>query len=235
MQKSSAFILGIFLFFGLVFLGKGVGSALLSYKKLERVVTVKGLSEKEVAADVVIWPIQYTKAGDELTTLYDEIEKDRGSVKRFLKSFGFKDEEISINAPVAYDRLSNQYGSGEGGYRYILNQTISVYSKNVDKAREAMVKIEELGKQGVTFKSDAYENRVEYIYSKLNDLKPSMLKEATLNARVAAQTFADDSKSKLGKIKSASQGQFSISERDKNTPHMKSVRVVSTVVYYLND
>ncbi len=98
-----------------------------------------------------------------------------------------------------------------------------------------MVKIEELGKQGVTFKSDAYENRVEYIYSKLNDLKPSMLKEATLNARVAAQTFADDSKSKLGKIKSASQGQFSISERDKNTPHMKSVRVVSTVVYYLND
>lgn len=136
---------------------------------------------------------------------------------------------------VVFDRLSNQYGQNEGVYRYILTQTLSLYSTQVDKARVAMVRLGGLGKQGVTFKSGAFENLVEYIFTQLNTIKPAMLKEATLSARASAQTFADDSQSKLGKIKSASQGQFGISNRDKNTPHIKTVRVVSTVVYYLND
>lgn len=235
MERSSAFILGIFLVLSATALGMSLGSGLLAFKTMERTVTVKGLAEREVPSDIVIWPIQYTRTGDDLSALYTEIEKDKRSVLDFLNSKGFSDDEIGTNAPIAYDKLSNQYGGNEGGFRYILNQTISIYSNKVDKARSAMVEIEDLGKDGITFKGDAYENRVEYLYTNLNKLKPDMLKEATLNARAAAQTFADDSESKLGKIKSASQGQFSINQRDKNTPHIKTVRVVSTIVYYLND
>lgn len=171
-----------------------------------------------------------------MTHLYRTIAQDRKLILDFLEQNGFAKEEITMEAPLVYDKLSNQYGgNSDGGYRYILNQTISVYSNKVDLARKVMVELELLGKEGITFKVDPYENRVEYIYSGLNTIKPQMLKDATLNARIAAQTFADDSQSKLGKIKNATQGQFSIYDRDKNTPHIKTVRVVSTVEYYLND
>lgn len=236
MQRSSAFILGLFLFFSAGALGVSLSNGLIAFKQMDRVVRVKGLAEQEVPADTVIWPIQYTSAGDDLTLLYEGIEEDRKRLLGFLKQNGFSEDEITMNAPVVHDKLSNQYGGNlEGGYRYILIQTISVYSHQVAQARKAMVALEALGKEGITFKVDPYENRVEYIYSGLNDIKPQMLKEATLNARAAAQTFADDSQSKLGKIKDAAQGQFSIYDRDKNSPHIKKVRVVSTVEYYLND
>jgi len=141
-----------------------------------------------------------------------------------------------MNAPLVYDKLSNQYGGSQDvAFGYVINQTISVYSYKINEARKSMVLIKALGKEGTTFKANPYENRVEYIYSGLNSIKPQMFKEATLNARAAAQTFADDSQSNLGKIKNATQGQFSIYDRDKNLLHIKKVRVVSTVEYYLND
>jgi len=217
-------------------LGMSFSSGLAKYKQMDRIVRVKGLAQKEVLADTVIWPIQFTRTGNELSLLYEAIQKDRNAILDFLTQSGFSDDEITINAPQVHDRLSEQYGGNiEGKFRYILTQTISVYSKNVQLARKAMVDIEPLGKEGITFNSQSYENKVEYIYTGLNSIKPEMLKEATLNARAAAQTFADDSQSKLGKIKSATQGQFSIYDRDKNTPYIKIVRVVSTVEYYLND
>jgi hypothetical protein len=236
MQQTAAFILGIFLLLSAGALGFSLSDGLLKYKQMDRIVMVKGLAEQDVMADTVIWPIQYTRAGDDLTLLYDGIARDRKQLLRFLDEKGFIQDEITMNAPLVHDRLSNQYGGNyEGGYRYIINQTISVYTNKVNQAKDAMVAIEALGKEGITFKVDPYENRVEYIYSGLNEIKPQMLKEATLNARAAAQTFADDSQSKLGKIKNATQGQFSIYDRDKNSPHIKKVRVVSTVEYYLND
>jgi len=236
MQQSAAFILGIFLLFSAGALGFTLSDGLINYKKMDRVVLVKGLAEQDVAADTVIWPIQYTRAGNDLGLLYEGIEEDKKRVLGFLSKNGFAKDEITMNAPLVYDKLSNQYGGSQDvAFRYIINQTISVYSNKVDEARKSMVLIEALGKEGTTFKVDPYENRVEYIYSGLNSIKPQMLKEATLNARAAAQTFADDSQSKLGKIKNATQGQFSIYDRDKNSPHIKKVRVVSTVEYYLND
>ena len=92
-----------------------------------------------------------------------------------------------------------------------------------------------LGKKGIVFSASNYETRTEYIFSKLNDIKPEMIEEATNNAREVAQKFATDSQSRLGKIKRAYQGQFTISDRDNNNPHIKKVRVVSTVEYYLAD
>ena len=98
-----------------------------------------------------------------------------------------------------------------------------------------MTAITALGKSGITFRNDSYDNRTEYIYTKLNAIKPLMIEEATRNARAAAEKFAEDSQSRLGKIKQARQGQFSIISRDKNTPHIKKVRIVSTIEYYLTD
>ena len=98
-----------------------------------------------------------------------------------------------------------------------------------------MTTITKLGKAGITFRTSNYDNKTEYMFTKLNEIKPQMIEDATRNARLSAQKFAEDSQSKLGKIKRARQGQFSIFPRDKNTPHIKKIRIVSTIEYYLSD
>jgi hypothetical protein len=98
-----------------------------------------------------------------------------------------------------------------------------------------MGKLVELGKQGIAISGENYESKTVFLFTKLNDIKPVMIEEATKNARTVAEKFAQDSKSKLGRIRSASQGQFSIDDRDSNTPFIKKVRVVSTIQYYLSD
>ena len=233
---KASFTLGIFITLGLFLLGSTLGNSLLKYKSMERTVVVKGLAEQEVKADVIIWPIIYLRASNDLGTLYAELEKDTQKIVVFLHSQGFTDKEISISAPAIVDKVAQNYGGqSQPKFRYSATQVLSLYTSQVDKARKSMNSLASLGKSGITFRADNYENKVEYIYTKLSEIKPEMLKEATANARASAQTFADDSKSKLGKIKSARQGQFSISSRDKNTPYIKKVRIVSTIEYYLAD
>jgi len=98
-----------------------------------------------------------------------------------------------------------------------------------------MNKTGELGKQGVALTGQNYQFQTQYLFTRLNEIKPGMIEQATIEARAVAEKFAEDSNSKLGKIKTAYQGQFSISSRDQNNPHIKNVRVVSTVIYYLSD
>ena len=105
----------------------------------------------------------------------------------------------------------------------------------MDLALDLMKKQSELIKEGIVFDSNNWNNPIEFKYEGLNDIKPSMIEEATKNARMAAEKFAKDSGSRLGKIKSASQGTFSIENRDSNTPHIKRVRVVTYVTYYLKN
>ena len=114
-------------------------------------------------------------------------------------------------------------------------QTVTVYSTNIDAVRAVMSLLSELGKQGIVFSGGGYQYQTEYLFTRLNEVKPEMIEEATRKAREVAEKFATDSQSTLGKIKKASQGQFSINARDKNNPHIKKVRVVSTVQYYLSD
>lgn len=237
MNQVSAAILGGLLLVGLFLLGERVGGSLIALKGMERTVSVKGLSEREVAANIAIWPIQYARPANDLTTLYADLEKDRQLILGFLKKEGFVDSEITIGAPMVVDKLSNEYGGdARAPYRYVASQTISIYTSKVDQARAGTVKIvDELGKQGINFRINEYNAKVEYLYTNLNAIKPQMIEEATMSARSAAQKFAEDSKSKLGKIRSANQGQFVIADRDKNTPYMKTVRIVSTIEYYLSD
>ncbi len=235
-NNKSAFILGIFLFLGLVGLGYLLADAAIDYKEYERSVKVKGLSEREYNADIVIWPIQFTLADNNMEMMYLNIETNAKKIKSFLLTGGLSEDEISVSAPQITDKLAREYSNNNyGKFRYSAIQSITVYSNKIETVRTLMKKISTLGKKGILFKTEEYNTQTEYIFTRLNEVKPDMIAEATRNARDVAEKFAADSKSTLGKIKKASQGQFSIYSRDRNNPHIKKVRVVSTITYYLSD
>jgi hypothetical protein len=228
--------LGLSIMLGLAALGYLLGHAAIEVKEYERTVTAKGLSEREYPADEVIWPISFSVAGNELGAVYEELDQTSKRVSDFLATAGVKAEEVTLATPILTDKLAQAWGDGQRAeYRYVANRTITVYSSQVAAVRSAMGGLLELGKQGIAFTGDQYQNQVEYLFTRLNEIKPEMIEEATRNAREVASKFAADSDSQLGKIRSASQGQFSIEPRDTNNPHIKKVRVVSTVEYYLSD
>lgn len=234
-QKSSAAILGVFIFAGLAVFGWLVGSSAIRFKEYERVVTVKGLAEREVPADIVVWPIRFAAASDNLSELYGTMDKNTKIILAFLQKEGFSPEEVTTAAPIVTDKYAERYGDQRVNLRYTAQQTVTVYSEKIDLVRETQGKMADLGKQGIALGGDEYSQRAEYMFTKLNEIKPAMIEESTKNARAVAEQFAADSKSKLGKIKRANQGQFTIEDRDANTPYLKKVRVVSTVDYYLSD
>ncbi len=163
-------------------------------------------------------------------------KKNTLKIKAFLGKNGVGPDEISFASPAITDKSAQQYGgNAKPEFRYTAVQTITIYSENIQPVRSVMGSLSELGKQGIVFTGENYQSQTEYIFTRLNDIKPEMIEEATRKAREVAQKFASDSQSRLGKIKRASQGQFSISARDKNNPHIKKIRVVSTIEYYLSD
>jgi hypothetical protein len=233
---SSALILGALLCLGLVALGYFIGHGIVNLRALERTVTVKGLAERDVAADLAIWPIAFNEADNDLGKIADTLQQKNAVVIGFLKQNGFPETDLSLSAPVITDRLAQQFEAGNGvRFRYSAKSTITVYSKDVDRVRQTAEKLVELGKQGIAIGGDDYQGKTAFLFTRLNELKPAMIEEATTNARAVAEKFAADSKSRLGKIKSASQGLFAIEDRDSGTPYIKKVRVVSTVEYYLSD
>ena len=235
-SKSAAFILCAFLCTGLIVLGMQISHSVIEYSQFERSVTVKGLSEQEFPADIVIWPIQYTVADNSLEALYDTIESNTTLISDFLQQRGIAASDISVSATAITDKSAQQYGgNATPAFRFTAAQTVTVYSRDIDLVRSVMGQLTELGKKGIVLNQNNYQANVEYIFTRLNDVKPAMIEEATRKAREVAEKFAKDSNSVLGKIKRASQGQFSISARDRNNPHIKKLRVVSTVEYYLSD
>ncbi len=228
-------VLGIFILAGFASLGYFVRDSVDRFKQFERSVTVKGLSEREYPADVVIWPIQFSVASNDLVQLYDEVEAQSNAIIKFLTTRGIKREEISRSPPDISDRLAERYGDNRNAeYRFIAAQRLTVYSTQVDQVRELLGDLTELGRQGIVLSGD-YDTRPDYLFTRLNEVKPAMIEEATRNAREVAVKFAEDSGSTLGKIRTATQGQFTIADRDRGNPHIKQVRVVSTIEYYLSD
>lgn len=220
---------------GLIIGGIFVQQGLKNISSRNRVVTVKGLAEMEVKADKVTWPLVYKVIGDDLSSLYNEIKTSNRKIADFLKSKGIKEEEISFNAPEIIDLQAERYGNQAQPYRYNVTSVITVTSRQVDLVRNLVNEQSELLKQGIAIVAGDYRYRVSYDYTGLNDIKPKMIEDATKNARVAAEKFAKDSESRLGSIQKAYQGQFSIENRDENTPHIKQVRVVTTIDYSLED
>ena len=228
----------VILAIGIFFAGKSIKQGIVQFKELDRTVTAKGLSEKEVKADKVTWPLKFKELGNDPAEIYNCIAKDTRTIVEFLKANGITDEEITQAPPVMVDQQANMsYSSETVRYRYKANCVVTVVSKNVDLVRKLVSKQAELMRQGVTIVGNEYDDNgdVTYEFTGLNEIKPEMIAEATKNARKTAEQFAKDSDSKLGKIRTADQGQFSIDNRDQNTPWLKNVRVVTTVVYYLKD
>lgn len=235
-NDGAALLLGLCIVAGLAALGYLLSDGLLRFKALDRTVTVKGLSEREVPADVAIWPIKFSETSNDLGGLYAALQSKGELVRGFLIESGFGEGEISLSAPAIVDRKAQGYGDQQGlEFRYSGSTTVTVYTQQVDLARDAMQRLVELGKQGVAISGAEYGARTEFVFTKLNEQKPEMVEEATRSAREVAEKFARDSQSQLGRIRTASQGLFSIQDRDSNTPHIKRVRVVSTVEYYLVD
>lgn len=227
--------LGALIGAGLAVMGYLLGSSAIRFKEYERVVSVKGLAEREVPADVAVWPIRFAAANADLPALYSSMEADTKEIVAFLTASGFTPEEITVASPAVTDKLAQQYGNPERILlRYTAQQTITVYTKRVELVRGTANRLAELGRKGIAFGGSDYQ-QTEYLFTKLNDVKPAMIEEATRKAREVAEKFANDSHSKLGKIRSANQGQFTIVDRDSNTPYIKNVRVVATVDYYLSD
>lgn len=220
---------------GIFFLGVFIKSGIDNFAYRDRVVTVRGLAEKEVMANKVTWPIVCKEVGNDLASIYDKITSNTAKISKFLTENGISADEILVQPPQILDLQAERYGSNDRPFRYNVTSVVVVTSSDVQKVNKLISRQTELLKQGIAITAGDYEYQTIYEYTALNDIKPGMIAEATANAREAADKFAADSKSRLGKIKTASQGQFDISDRDPYTPYLKKVRVVSTIVFYLED
>ena len=221
---------------GIVVLGLCIKGGIDNFAFKDRKVTVKGLAEREVKADKVTWPIATKEIGNDLPALYQIINDKQDKIRHFLKANGIKDKEITVGAPKVVDLNAQEYSNNQSMlYRYNITSVITVTSSNVDLVRSLISRQGDLLRQGVAIVSDDYQYATTYEYTSFKKLKPEMMKQAIENAEQTAKQFADNSKSKLNKIVAADQGQFSIEDRDGNTPFIKKVRVVTTVSYSLKD
>ena len=220
---------------GIIALGFCIKSGLESVIAKDRKVVVKGLAEKEVEADKVTWPILSKEIGNDLPQLYQTINHTTSTIRQFLLANGVKAEEINVNAPVVIDLNAERYGENKNPYRYNITSIITVTSNNVKLIRSLIARQGELLQKGIAIVDGGYDNPVKYEFVAFRKMKPKMMQEAIENAEQTAEQFAKNSKSKIDKIMNADQGQFSIDDRDSNTPYIKKVRVVTTVTYSLKD
>ena len=196
----------------------------------DRAVSVKGLSTRDVEADYAVWPLSYAWSGNDLPALYEKVEQVTVRVKKHLLSLGFEEADIRQGSVTVNNNWDNYYGN-RPEYRYTLNTSLIVSTDKVKLVVASQGKEAALLKEGIIAKTESW--NLDYQFNGLPELKPSMIEEATRNARAVAQKFADDAQCSLGSIRRASQGQFSI-ESDQYQPWVKHVRVVTTVDYFLD-
>lgn len=219
---------------GLLALGLCIRGGLKSFNDSQRIVEVRGLSEREVPADQVTWPISFKLTGNELPAVYAQVSSTNNVIVEFLRANGIAEKDISVSAPQVNDLSADRYNSQPIPFNYSVTSVVTVSSSQVDKVRLLINRQGELLQKGIPISTD-YSNPITYKFTGLNSIKPEMIAEATKNAREAAEKFANDSESKIGKIKEARQGQFEVNDRDNYTPYIKTVRVVTKLVYYLED
>lgn len=234
-MKPSNIIAAVILAAGLLALGLCVRSGLKSFTDNSRTVEVRGLAEREVPANHVTWPIVFSFNGNDLPSVYTRINETNATIVKFLKDNGLTDKEISVGAPKMQDNIDNYNYKPGISSRYVITSIVTVSSDQVEKVRSLILRQGDLLSMGIPVQAQDYGNTISYEFTGLNDIKPAMIAEATKNAREAAKKFSDDSDSELGKIKNARQGQFSIDDRDAYTPYIKTVRVVTSLTYYLED
>lgn len=237
--------------FGLIVAGWLLGSQIKETRLGDRYVTVKGLVERKVKSDLAIWALSYKEAGDDLNSVSAKTASDKQAILQFLDQQGMQSSEIEEGVVRVVDTQANEYGGNRAPHRYIVEQTITVRTARVDQVAAAAQKTMSLLQKGVILSSSPGQpgQGVVYKFTGLNSIKPDMITEATRNARNAADRFASDSGSKVGSIRQANQGVFSIlaenpaietgegpdysGTMNADASIMKVVRVVTTVQYYL--
>lgn len=232
--NTKAAIIGLSIGIGILLSGIFIGNGFQKSRTTDRYVTVKGLAEKEVDADMAIWPITFKEAGQDLLSLQKMVDSKREIITQFLLEKGFQKEDISHSAPQIFDSYAELYNNNQQGPRFRIQKTITLRTSNVKLIKETMELSGELVAEGIVL-SESWENRTEFLFTNLNDIKPEMIRDATINAREAADKFAEDSGSKVGKIRKATQGFFNIRDRDANSLDKKVVRVVTTIEFFLAD
>jgi uncharacterized protein len=230
-------LIALILSIGIILAGYMVGNMHLRGLKYQRYVSVKGLAESEVDANLAIWPFRMTVAGNDLNLLQKKLENDTRIIMNFLTESGFDPAEFSAGVAEIQDLQTLSYGSPNQSntMRYIARKDFTIRTSDINKLHHSLGNISTLIGEGIVLESKNQWQGVEYLFTRLNEIKPAMIEEATRNAREAAQKFAQDAGSKVGKIKSANQGLFTISDRDVNTGYIKKVRVVNTIDFYLED
>ncbi len=220
-----------------VLAGYFVGNMHKTGKKYDCYVQVKGLSEREVKADLAVWPINITLAGNDLKLLRREIETQNDEVYNFFLDQGFDKSDLTKGSTTISDARANIYNPNaqNSEFRYLAKSEFTVRTSELQRLQSALAESLELISEGIILGSKNEWRPIEYIFTGLNELKPSMIEEATKNAREVAEKFARDSDSRVGKIRVARQGLFTINDRDENTPEIKLVRVVSTIDFQLED
>ena len=223
------YILGTSIVLAALVLGLMLVCTVKTLKSYDDTVKVRGLCEKEVPADRVVWRINYTEKANDLAELRSTIHRNNDVIVKKLRDAGFSEEEVKVGNASYEDRYSWASNPNQIPFRYNASQTVTVFTGNLDLVRKLQQTLEtDLVNLNILASSWA-----DYQYLGLNDIKPSMIAESLENARVAADEFAKNSHSKIGKMRTASQGYFEVEDLDENTPQVKKVRVVTTVEYYL--
>jgi uncharacterized protein len=249
-DRGGMTLMGLVLAIGLIVGGWTLGTQIKATRLGDRYVSVRGLAERNVKSDLAIWPIDYKEAGDDLASLYSKTEADRKVVLQFLSQQGIQSSEIELDVVRVVDNQANEFGGGNRApHRYIIEQRITIMTSRVDQIAAAAQKTMSLVQQGIVLNSNPSQG-LAYKFTGLNSIKPDMITEATRNARAAADRFALDSGSRVGFIRQANQGIFSILSANSggdtgesneignygsnaDSSLMKTVRVVTSVEYYL--
>lgn len=237
-----------FIAIGLIVGGWLLGSQIKDVRMADRYVTVRGLAERTVNADLAIWPLSFREAGNDLEATYAKSSQDNAAVLKFLAAQGIPAADITEGQPSVVDTQANEFGGAtRAPNRYIVQRSVTVRSKDVAQVAAAVQKTSDLIGAGVVLGGGpgyGGQNSASYLYTGLNSIKPDMITEATRNARIAAERFAADSGSAVGGIRQAAQGQFTIASADStgegagpgdNGSILKKVRVVTTIQYFLRN
>ena len=230
MEKYEKVIVAAIVSLGLLMLGLCIKSGIDNFTNKDRRVTVKGLAEKEVDADKVVWTMKLEEVGDELQPIFGRLNAKIKIIKDFLKDNELGDKgTVTISTYDVTDHQSNVWNDDKPRFNYSVERSVIVSSKDTKFISELRTKIDALVDNGVILESDY----AEYDFTQFQQLKPEMMAEAIANAEKTAKQFAENSHSKINKIVEAGQGEFSIDDAD--IPYKKKIRVVSTITYSLKD
>ena len=237
MSRNGSIVGALLLSLGLVGAGWFAAQGMAKLRTADRYVTVKGSAERIVDADLVVWPLAHSVGGNDLADVQRRLDANTATIRAFFAGAGFKPAEIVVSPPRLEDRWAYAYGDNRPPERFRYATTVTLRTSNVATALAVVRRSGELVARGVMLGTgdDGRAGGPEFDYTRLNDIKPTLIAEATANARKSAEQFAKDSGARIGGIRSANQGVVDISDRDQGSPQVKKVRVVTTVEYFLKD